>query len=333
MEVDIGKMTYDLELMTETGTVYNLSPVLISMQWEDSKSELSQRGTFILVNTALDGAWLHMIAKIGCFVMVYSNWGEGRQLVYQGKIWEWTYSSGNNKELTLATYDNGKFLMQSRDSYYFSAGLNTIDILSSICTDWGITLDYQWRETMTHEKKIFEASLAEIILSLVEDVSAHCDTTPVCYWNGNALTVVEQGKNEYVFYLDHVRTSTTRHKISVNELVTQVKLVGTADDDGRSVVETVVSGDQSFGVLQHILTRDSDKTLEDAMAEAETYLEERSTPEEEISVVAVDVPFLRKGEKIKLCAGSLIGHYHVLGVCHNATQKQMTLTLEWIKTE
>lgn len=333
MEVNIGKMTYDLELMTETGTVYNLSPILISMQWEDSKSELSQRGTFILVNTAMDGAWLHMIGKIGCYIMVYSDWGEGRQVVYQGKIWEWTYSSGGNKELTLATYDNAKFLMQSRDSYYFSAGFDTKDILSTICSDWGIPLEYQWSKTMTHEKKILEASLAELILSLVEEVSAHCDSTPVVYWKDNALTVVEQGKNEYVFFLDNLRTTSTRHKISVNGLVTQVKILGTAEDDGRSAVETVVSGDQSFGVLQHILTRDSDKTLEDAMAEAETYLKENGSPEEEISVVAVDVPFLRKGEKIQLCAGSLIGFYHVLGVCHNATQKQMTLTLEWIQTE
>lgn len=333
MEVNIGKMTYDLELMTETGTVYNLTPVLVSMQWEDSKNELSQRGTFILVNTALDGKWLHMIAKIGCYIMVYSDWGEGRQLVYQGKIWEWTYSSGENKELTIATYDHAKFLMQSRDSFYFSAGLNTVDILSTICSDWGIPLDYQWSETMTHEKKIFEDSLAEILLSLVEEVSAHCEKTPVVYWKDNALTVVQQGQNQSVFYLDNLRTSATRHKISVNQLVTQVKLFGTADDDGRSAVETVVTGDLSFGVLQHILTRDSDKTLEDAIAEAEMYLEEHCSPEEEITVVAVDVPFLRKGEKIKLCAGSLIGEYYVLGVCHNASQKQMTLTIESIMTE
>ncbi len=329
MEVNIGKMTYDLELVVESGTVYNLSPALISMQWEDAKNEISQRGTFLVANSALGDSWLHAVAKIGCMILVYSDWGEGRTLVYQGKIWEWTYSSGVQKELTIATYDYSKFLMQSQDSYYFSAGLDTKSILETICSDWEIPLDYQWSQTMTHEKQIFDGDyIAEIILSLLEEVSAHCEEDFVYIWQGENLVIQGQGANSTVYLLDHLRTISTRDKISVNDLVTRVKVMGTADDEGRSAVETVVDGDQDFGLLQHIIVRDSDKTLEDAISEAETYLEEHSTPEEEITVISVDLPFLRKGEKIQLSAGNLIGDFYVLGVCHNATQKQMTLTLE-----
>ncbi len=329
MEVNIGKMTYDLEMLTETGTVYTLSSALTSMQWEDGKNELSQRGSFVFANSALGDSWLHAMAKIGCVLFVYSDWGEGRTLVYQGKIWEWTYSSGVQKELTIATYDNGKFLMQSKDSYYFSPGLDTKSILDTICTQWGVSLDYQWGQTMIHEKKIFDReSIAEMVLSLLEEVSAHCQETPVCLWKEECLQITGQGENQMVYYLDNLRTISTRDKRSVNDLVTRVKVMGTADDQGRSAVEAVVDGDSSFGILQHILVRDSDKTLEDAKSEAETYLQDHSQPEEEITVVAVDLPFLRKGEKVKIQAGSLIGEFFVLAVCHNATQKQMTLTLE-----
>lgn len=329
MEVNIGKMTYGIELVTETGAVYDLSPTVISLQWEESENELSQRGSFIFANAALDGTWLHAVAKIGCVILVYSDWGQGKTLVYQGKIWEWTYSSGVNKELTIATYDDSKYLLQSSDFYYFSSGLNTTDILSTICTDWGVPLSYQWGQTMTHEKKIFDSeSLAEVILSLVEEVSAHCQKTPVCIWQDNALAVVEQGHNDLVYELDFNRTISTRNKISVHDLVNRVKVLGTADDEGRSAVEAVVEGDQSFGILQTTLTRDSDKSLDDAIAEAETYLEEHSSPEEEITVVAVDLPFLRKGEQLKIRAGNLDGFFYVLGVSHYATQKQMTLTLK-----
>lgn len=333
LEVNIGKMTYQVHLYTEDGTTYDLSPVLTSVRWEDGASEFSARGSFSCVNTFVGGTWLHSIAKIGCLITVFSQWGDGVQQVYQGRIWEWTYTSGTQKEISISTYDNGKFLLQSKDSFYFSAGLDTKTILGTICEQWGVPLDYQWTQTMTHEKKVFDQeSIAEIILSLLEEVSAHCDETAVCLWKNDALSIVGQGSNDAVFSFDMYQVSSTQNKISVNSLVTKVKVLGTADDDGRTAVEAVVDGDQSFGILQHTIIRDSDKTLEAAIAEAEIYLEEHNSPEEDITIEVVDLPFLRKGDLVKVCAGNLIDDFYVLGVCHDGTQKQMTLTLERVNS-
>ncbi|MFI3254462.1 MAG: hypothetical protein R3Y63_09035 [Eubacteriales bacterium] len=329
MEINIGKMTYAVEILTETGMRYDLSSAMTAMQWEDCAGELSQRGTFMFANSSLGDTWLHAVAKIGCIILVYSDWGEGKTLVYQGKIWEWTYSSGVNKEITISTYDYAKFLMQSSDSYYFTSGMDTKDMIERIAGDWGVSVNYQWGQTMTHEKKVFDRlKIGEIIISLVEEVAAHCEETPVCIWKDETFTIVPQGYNDFVFELDMYRVISTRDKISVNDMVTQVKVMGTADDEGRTLVEAVIEGEQDFGLLQTTLVRDSDKSLEDAIAEAETYLSEHGSPEEEIGVVAVDLPFLRKGEKVNICAGNLIGNFYVLSVCHNATQKQMSLTLE-----
>lgn len=182
---------------------------------------------------------------------------------------------------------------------------------------------------MTHEKKVFQGhKIGDIILSLVEEVSAHCEETAVCLWKEEALSILPQGHNDFVFELDFYRVISTRDKISVNDMVTQVQVVGTAEDEGRTLVEAVVEGNQDFALLQTTLLRDSDKSLEDAIAEAKTYLSEHGSPQEEIVVVAVDLPFLRKGEKVKICAGNLIGEFYVLGVCHHGTVKQMSLTLE-----
>ena len=44
-------------------------------------------------------------------------------------------------------------------------------------------------------------------------------------------------------------------------------------------------------------------------------------------VTSADLPFLRKGYAVEVQAGNLSGMFCVLGVSHNATTKQMTMTL------
>lgn len=57
-------------------------------------------------------------------------------------------------------------------------------------------------------------------------------------------------------------------------------------------------------------------------------LREHEKPDETITVVTVDIPFLRKGDLVSVCAGDLVGDFYILGVSHNGTKRQMTLTLE-----
>lgn len=329
MAVNIGAMSYALEMLVETGVVYELSDSLISMEWEEGKGEIAQRGTFTLGNSALGSTYLHAVAKIGCVVFVYADWGEGRSLVYQGRIWSWHYGSGTEKLLTLTCYDESKFLLQSKDSYYFSSGMDTSSLLQGICSDWGLALDYQWQRSMTHEKKVFQnETIAGMVISVLEEVSAHCGEEYLCIWENEALTVKKVCGNALVYTLDTACTLSTSHGCSMENLLTRVKVLGTADDEGRSSVEAVVEGDLGYGLLQDILIREGDKSLEEAIAEAETYLQENACPREEISVVSVDLPFLRKGDAVYVKAGDFLDVFVVLGVCHNGTKKQMTLTLE-----
>ena len=109
--------------------------------------------------------------------------------------------------------------------------------------------------------------------------------------------------------------------------MTRVKILGKADDDGRTSVDAVIDGKLEFGVLQEIVQRDSDKDMAAASAEAQTILFERGEPEETITATAPDLPFLRRGDAVEMAAGNLTGIFYVKGVSHNAAQKQMTMTL------
>lgn len=329
MDINIEFITYEVELITETGGTYDLSPVLTSLQWEEQTNELAQRVSLTTANMAIDGTWLMALLKIGCVINVYANWGEGKEALFSGKVWDWGYNSSQQKEISVTAYDCLKYLQQSDDYGYYTAGQSTTSILNTICSAWGVPISYNWESTLTHEKLLFNnMAISEMILEVLEEVKEKCGGHYVCHWKDNTLTVNPFGTNSSIYLLGETCTMSTSHKISIHDLVTRVKVLGNADDDGRTAVEAVVDGDQEFGVMQKIIIRDTDKTIAEATAEAETYLRKHEVPEETITVTTVDIPFLRKGDIVSVCAGDLIGDYYILGVTHNATKRQMTLTLE-----
>ena len=94
----------------------------------------------------------------------------------------------------------------------------------------------------------------------------------------------------------------------------------------------MAEGDTRFGVLQEVVLRDSNTTLGDAMAEAREIINRRGEPERTINWRGQDLPFLRKGDKVEVKAGSLIGFFYVESVAHNGETRLMELTLSREKT-
>lgn len=167
-----------------------------------------------------------------------------------------------------------------------------------------------------------------MILELLEEVKEQTGVRYVCHWKNNQLLVNDYGTNEHTYFFGECATMSTNNKVSIHDLVTKVKIIGSADDEGRTYVESVVEGDQSFGVLQKIVVRYDNTTLDEATKEAEEYIKKNGKPEETIVVDCCDVPFLRKGDKVKVGAGNLVGDFWVLGVSHRGTDRKMELTLE-----
>lgn len=328
MDIQVELITYEVELLAETGAIYDLTPALLELQLEQPTNELSQRVTLTTANMSLDGTWLMAIAKIGCYINVYSDWGAGRTQLFSGKIWEWGYTSATQKEMTLVAYDALKYLQQSYDYGYHSAGQSTSHILSSICAQWGITLSYQWDRQMIHEKQVFNnLSISEMVVKLLEQVRNRYGERYVVSWKEGALRVEPYGTNADVYMLEEICTISTENRVSIHDLVTKVKIIGNADDEGRTFVEAVVNGDQTFGVMQKIMVRHNNTTLWEVKQEAEVYVNEHDTPEEFIALTAPDVPFMKKGDFVSVCAGNISANCYILGVCHQATKKQMVLTL------
>ena len=329
MDVDIAQVQYFVELITETGDIYELDNAIQTLAWEEQEGQLAQKATITISSHSTEnGALIRSLLKINRIIRIHANWGAGVQKLFEGTIWEWQYNRSAKQDHSIIVYDPMIRLQQSKDILYFSAGMSTPAILESVCGAWGVPLDYQWDKHITHTKKIFNGkAVSDIIISLLEEVRQQTGERYVAYYKDGKLTVSGYGRNKEIYRLDSRNTFSTSDKLSINNLVTRVKILGKADDEGRSDVEATADGNLKFGILQEIVRRDADRDLGSARADAQTILKERGKPEEAIQVNAPDLPFMRKGDLVEVSAGNLIGMFYVIGVSHDGKQKTMTIRL------
>ena len=330
--IDISATEYDAELIDENGVRYLINDGLANLEWEEQENEIAQRASVTFANLLIGSTQLAAIAKLNCIILIYAKWNNApKTLVFEGTIWEWQPVFGTGKELTITAYDKLIRLQQSQDFKFYSAGMTTRDIIADICNTWGIPLSYKWEQSITHEKKVFnKESISDMIINLLEEVRKKTGEKYIVYWRGNTLQIVGYGSNSVVYKFENEQTISVSNKLTLNNLVTRVKIIGTADDEGRAPIDAIVDGDTGYGVLQTVIQNYDNKSLADLKAEANTIIQERGKPEEYIPVTLPDLPFLRKGDKIEMAAGNLIGFFNVLSVSHNAAQKQMSLTLDRI---
>ena len=328
MAVDIALLTYHVDLITESGAVYDLDHALLSLSWEEQEGQLAQRATLKLANYKMESGYLMQLVKINCIIKISADWGGGNQPLFEGTIWEWDYKSAQAKELAITAYDPMIRLQQSKDFKYFSAGMSTPAILNNICGDWGIPLSYEWSKQITHEKKVFNCDpISDMIIKLLDEVKLQTSTRYVALYKNGSLVISDYGANSEIYQFNTDKSICTSDKLTINNLVTRVKIIGKADNQGRSSVDAVIDGNLEYGVLQEVVRRDSNKKMGEANAEAQAILKERGKPEESITLNSADLPFLRRGDAVGVAAGNLIGTFYVVGVSHNATSKQMTMTL------
>ena len=145
--------------------------------------------------------------------------------------------------------------------------------------------------------------------------------------------VVMRGSNEdvYVFKVDITKSVST--SISTADLVTRVRVLGQADDDGKSSVEATLNGLTEYGIRQRIYVRGSDESLEDAKTAAQEILDNDGKITQELTLTAPDVPYIRKGDLVYVMAGTANDYFYVKGIRHDCESYSMTMELEKAETE
>ena len=322
-EVDISKIKYNVKAVLSSGKILELIGLCTSLSWEDQKGGIAGRADITLANTKINEGYISELIELCSLIFIYADNNE----VFRGVVWEWEYTSALKKELDITAYDKMIYAAQSKANSYFSSGKSTKTIVEAICKEWGISVNYMWK-SWTHGKlPINNKPVSEHITSVLDEAETKLDGKYTALMEKDVLIIKEQGINAEVFVFNTNNVISTEDKLSMRSLVKKVIIVGKAEDDKRTPIIDSVEGKTEYGVLQEIITKDKNKSLDDVKKEADNILKEKGKPEETIEVSTVDVPYVRKGDKVNLNAGNLKGYFIVEGVAHNAFKRTMNMEL------
>lgn len=315
------------------GTKYNLTPALLSLDISETNKQIAKSATVSVTNVMVGGKWLTGIIGVRDRVFIYANDGSGNKEVFRGIIWRRDYKSSlMDRELTFKCYDDLIFLQESEVSEFFESGKGTKDIISTIASQWGLKLSYEY-ESITHAKMVIRGTLSDVLISdILDPVKKQKGKDYVILSDQGTLYIRGVGQNSTVYrFVRGSNTISTTSKITMEGMITQVVILGKADkEDRRPVQATINENTGDYGTLQKIIDR-GETTLEEAEAEARNILKEHSTPSKEYEIVAPDVPWIRKGDKVYINAGDLADSYMIVTEVDRSISsrgKKMTLTLK-----
>lgn len=330
-EVDISKITYKIYLLRENGEQLNITDISQNVGWEENEGELAMRVSLTLANIIHNGKRISSLAKPNCQIIITAESGSTKEEVARGKIMDWSPTrSASTEAIELGGYDDLYDLQASQDNRYISAGVSTKTALTSIFKDWGIPVAKYEGPTNSNAKTTFKNEyLSDIILELLQTAYKHGAKECIVRANKGKVSVVPKASNTTVYCFEEEQNlEMTKYKISTGDMVTVVKVVATEDKSGRQKVEAVINGKTQYGKRQRIYIRDDDDTLATATAAAKEILAKEGKPQETFSLKAPDVPFIRKGDKIKVKTRVYSGYAIVKSVQHNASSQSMSLGIE-----
>lgn len=326
--IDIAKLSYGVYAILSDGRQLNINGALTSAGWNEGEGEISTRLSATVANVIFEGKPLSSTIVPNTVIIITADAGAGEKEVARGFVTEWSPSRSNGgKSFALTAYDELFNLQQSQDDRYLPAGTGTKSAIIAVFNDWGIPVGEYKGPDAVHAKTLFKSQyLSDIILSLLDDAEKHGAEHYIVRASGGKASVLPIGANEDIYHFsDDSNTTTTSDKISTSSMVTRVKVMGLANDDGKVAPEAIVDGKTEYGIRQRIYNRSADDTLDTAKAAAQAIIDEQGQPERTSTLAGPDIPFLRKGDKVHLDTETLRGYFIVKSIDHNITSRTMTI--------
>lgn len=334
--IDLSNIKYRVVVMDEAGNQYNIKDFIHNLGWEENKNEIAVRSSFTAKNDNTSKGYLQDIIKPGCLVGIFATDDATlNEEVARGYVETWNpveKNSGNDLKCTC--YDELYKLQKSQDNRYYPSGTGTKSALQGIFNDWEIPQGDYEGPNVTHGKTVCNNKyLSDIILEFLDDAEKKGGGKSIIRAAKGHVDVIKRGGNKdvYVFSVDN--TQSFSQSVSTEDLITRVKVVGKADDDGRRSVDATLNGSTQYGIRQRIYVRGSDETLADAKSAAQEILDGEGKIKRNMTVQSPDVPFIRKGDLVYIMSGSVSDYYYVTSIQHNADAYSMTMELEKAEQE
>lgn len=332
---------YSIHFLNSSNQDIFVDTVITELKLSESKNELAQKVSIQLANcTDENGHLLSELINVRDRVFIYANDGEICREVFRGYVWDKRYQNKQKKIITLACYDNLIYLQNSEASYYYPSGWKTSDIFNDICWQWGIGLVYNY-ESIWHKKLPTSGYVSKIFTDLLDKVKKKTGIKYVIRSAEDIIYVDKYGANahERVYEINRGENAIATASHSTMEgVVTKILFTGKADDNGQVPITDTMEGDTArWGTLQKLISddkddedkdNDEDSLYENARDEGQYILDENGKPKDTYETSAIDIPWIRKGELVKINAGDMAFRYIVTSITHNAITKKMDVDFE-----
>ena len=322
---------YSVHIKTDEYDSVNVHNVVTGLKLSELKNQIAQKADVTLMNVADEnGRYLEDYLSVMNRVYIYANDGETIDEVFQGWVWRKGYTNDKKKYITLVCYDNLIYLMRNEESDYIPAGDKTDNICQKMCDKRGIPLVFDYG-TIEHKKLKVSGKLSNFIVDVLDKAKRKLKRKYVVRSEKGTCYIKYAGSNQKIYEIKRKENAiSSSSELSMDNVITQVIIVGKAEDEESAPpIERTLTGDtDKYGVLQKVIRKSSDDEDDTSDEDAEWYLDEYGKPKLEFDTTAIDIPFLHKGDKVRVVAGDIDLFYIVLSVVHNALTKTMNITAE-----
>ena len=319
--------------LVDGNTKYNLTPAVVDIHTTNQDQQVAQSVQITMANIKATGSQtIAELIKVRHRIFIYANDGKQSGEVFRGYVWtRYPESELDSNTVTIKCYDNLIYMQESEDSFYFSKGKKTSSVMKSICSRWGIPLNYSY-SSITHGKLVLRGNLTNIFMSDVLDlVKKRTGIKYVILSQKDTMYILPWGSNTTVYQiLKKDNAVTTRAEETMDGMITKVKILGQAKKNSQKqpVVATVKGDTAKYGTLQKLQDKDKDTSLAAAKKEANATIKESGKPHKEYLVETVDIPWIKKGDKVLVNAGTISNKTLIAaGIERNITNQKKTMTL------
>jgi len=281
--------------------------------------------------------------------------GQGRVELMRGTIIE-VEEATDTIDLVVMGHDALFTLLKHDIDLYVPAGQSFAEALAGLVAAWGIELGrVDGPEAILGGNTWRGQEAGKVLGDLLAEAVGEGAGQFVLRTTGNALEIVAPGTNTPTYHLAPGQgAGVTSYAVSIAELVQEVTVMVEVDppkpdkkdddtDDGGDVANEYPQGDSGRPAPTQLVTsRSSDAGFNGARRmvyatnkyakgsadlEAQAMLAEHGFPDWRFEHTTVDVPFVRKWDRIYISDDLVDSPFFVTGVTHNISDGTMRLTL------
>lgn len=327
--INLSNIHYYVTAVLSNGTQLQLENIAENIAWEENEKELATRLNLTLRDIPYGGGRISQQFALGTVMYLHADWGEGKQEIFRGTIWEWQHSQINDEAITITCYDMLYYLQKSVDSRFYADGKTTKAIIQDILNAWSVAMGEYSGPEVKHKKTLFKnKAISQMLLDTLSDAEDQGGSKAIIRASQGKADIIGYGNNTTIYnFIAGQNLIESNEKFSMTELITRIIIAGKDNKNGVPKVEATLDGKTEFGILQAVMSMGSGK-LADAKTKAQKELKEKGDPKHTIDFSAPDFPPMRKGMKIHVQTDKLNADYIIKGISHNATRMQMDMEVE-----